>query len=121
MYAEYLAEATLAPIFMLRRGAYKYISSTHDPKLLFNVDDDPHELNNLAEDPTLADRVAGFEEEIQAKWNAAALTERIVTSQKRRRFVLAAQRKSLPHSDNPLLPARAFQRLQVKSARRQKN
>ncbi|MGB0848437.1 MAG: choline-sulfatase, partial [Thiolinea sp.] len=106
VYAEYLAEATLAPIFMLRRGAYKYISSTHDPKLLFNVDDDPHELNNLAGDPVLADMVAGFEAEIQAKWDSAALTEKIISSQKQRRFVLAAQRKSLPrprwnHSEKP--------------------
>ena len=91
---------------MLRRGAYKYISSTRDPKLLFNVDDDPYELNNLAGNPTLAEMVAGFEDEIAAKWDSAALTRKIISSQKQRRFVLSAQRASLPrprwnHDEKP--------------------
>ena len=35
IFAEYLAEATLAPIFMIRRGRHKFISSSKDPALLF--------------------------------------------------------------------------------------
>ena len=95
VYAEYLAEATLAPIFMIRRGDFKYISSRLDPALLFNVTEDPNELNNLAATPAFADRVDAFEAEIAEKWDSEALTEAIICSQKRRRFVLEAQKRSL--------------------------
>ena len=106
VYAEYLAESTLAPIFMIRRGPYKYISSSKDPKLLFNVEEDPNEMNNLASDPEFATWVEAFEKEIAVKWDEAALTEQILSSQKRRRFVLAAQLKVDPrprwnHDEEP--------------------
>ena len=106
VYAEYLAESTLAPIFMIRRGPYKYISSSKDPKLLFNVEEDPHEMNNLANDPDFAKWVDAFEKEVSVKWDEAALTEQIISSQKRRRFVLDAQLKVDPrprwnHDEEP--------------------
>ena len=94
VYAEYLAESTLAPIFMIRRGDYKYISSVRDPKLLFNVSADPNELDNLADKPEFTEIVASFEEEISEKWDSEALTKEIIISQKRRRFVLDSQRMS---------------------------
>ncbi len=50
IFAEYLAKSTTAPIFMIRRGAFKYIGSADDPALLFNVENDPAELKNLAQD-----------------------------------------------------------------------
>ena len=47
--AEYLAEGALAPIFMIRRGAQKFIWSEPDPPLLFDLEQDPDELDNLAD------------------------------------------------------------------------
>ena len=60
VYAEYLAEATQSPILMIRKGAYKFIYSRQDPALLFDVVNDPDELENLAHDPSQSDRVAEF-------------------------------------------------------------
>lgn len=94
VYAEYLAESTLAPLFMIRRGSYKYVSSSTDPALLFNVDADPRELNNLAADPGHQQMVRDLEQEVDEKWNEAWLTEQIYLSQKRRRLVLDATNKS---------------------------
>ena len=96
VYAEYLAEAALAPIFMLRRGRWKYITSTADPKLLFDLSADPHEINNLAADPAHAGAVAELETEAQTRWDAAQLTRAIVTSQNRRRKILQAHRHGTP-------------------------
>lgn len=53
---EYMGEGTLAPVVMIRRGPWKFIYSPIDPPMLFNVQEDPHETNNL---------VAGIELPIQ--------------------------------------------------------
>ena len=90
--AEYLAESALAPIFMMRRGPHKFICSSKDPALLFDLDNDPDELENLAEDESLADVRADFEQIARQMWDEEDLTERIVLSQRRRRLILEAQK-----------------------------
>jgi choline-sulfatase len=90
IYAEYLAETTPVPIFMIREGDYKYIASSVDGELMFNMADDPDERINLADDPTQVTRMQMFREECTQKWNEAALTRAIKQSQKRRILVRAA-------------------------------
>ncbi|MYH90463.1 MAG: choline-sulfatase [Gammaproteobacteria bacterium] len=87
VYAEYLAEATPVPIFMIRRGQYKFISSSHDGALLFDLNADPDERVNLSQSAAHQDLVARFSEEVAAKWDEARLTHDIVLSQKRRATV----------------------------------
>ncbi|KAJ5272964.1 Choline-sulfatase [Penicillium angulare] len=47
VYGEYMGEGTQAPLIMIRRGRYKFIYSTIDPPMLFDVAADPYEKNNL--------------------------------------------------------------------------
>ena len=54
-WGEYLAEGAIAPMYMLRRGPWKFIHTPADPDQLFNLTDDPHELNKLAVKHPLAD------------------------------------------------------------------
>ena len=89
IYAEYLAEATTAPIFMVLRGRYKFISSADDPALLYDLDVDPSECVNLADSPAHASLVAAFQAEVAQKWDNQVLTQEIKLSQRRRRLVLA--------------------------------
>jgi len=96
VFAEYLAEAALAPIFMVRRGRYKYITSTADPALLFDVAADPHELRNLAADDAHAATVAEMQSVVEQQWDSAALARAIVASQKRRRLIRAAHAHGTP-------------------------
>ena len=93
VYAEYLAEATPAPIFMIRRGRYKFISSSHDGELLFDLSNDPEERVNLVLDPTHEDLANHFRAEVAEKWDETALTREIILSQKRRAIVRDAMGK----------------------------
>ncbi len=96
IFAEYLAEATLAPIFMIRRGRHKFISSSKDPALLYDLESDPNELENLADKPDHQELVRDLVMEVQAKWDEEELTRRIIESQRRRRLILDAHKKGNP-------------------------
>lgn len=86
--AEYLAEATTAPIFMVRRGAYKYVYSADDPPLLFDIEADPHERTNLAGKAAHAETEAQLQAYVLQRWDSEALRQDIMRSQQRRRLVL---------------------------------
>ncbi len=90
VYAEYLAEATTAPLFMIRRGNLKFVSSSVDPNLLFDLELDPTEQHNLAADPQYAETVARLEEEVAKKWDEPVLTASIIRSQQRRAIIREA-------------------------------
>jgi len=47
---EYAAEGSYAPMVSLRMGKYKYNHCSIDPDQLFDLEDDPNELVNLAKD-----------------------------------------------------------------------
>jgi choline-sulfatase len=86
--SEYLAEGTAAPMLMIRRGQYKYISCSTDPEQLFDLVSDPLELNNLLEHELLAE----FRLAAQNHWDSDVLRETVIADQKRRRAVHAALR-----------------------------
>jgi choline-sulfatase len=87
---EYLAEGAIAPIVMIRRGAFKFIHSPVDPDQLFDVKRDPRERDNLADNPTFAEVIAEFRAEVGKRWDLPELDARIRGSQRRRRLVDAA-------------------------------
>lgn len=100
IYAEYLCETTTAPIFMIRRGPYKFVYCATDPDQLYNVVTDPNERNNLAQDESAAELVATFHEEVQTQWNEEQLTAQIKLSQGRRQLVRRAMQQGKPTSWN---------------------
>ena len=63
VYAEYLAEAIKVPMFMIRRGKYKFISSSHDGIMLFDLSDDPNERTYLAHTESHRELIHGFIQE----------------------------------------------------------
>jgi choline-sulfatase len=87
---EYCAEMTGHPVFMIRRGAYKYIHCDGDPAQLYNIANDPAELTNLADDPAHQSIAASFAIEVTERWNSTAIRTDVIAKQKQRQSVYNA-------------------------------
>jgi len=87
---EFLGEGAIAPVLMIRRGRFKYIYSSPDPAQLFDVAADPNELNNLFSNPKFSEIAAGFQSEIDRRWNVALLHQDVIDDQSRRQLLADA-------------------------------
>ena len=84
-------------IGVLYIGSYfaKYIHSTNDPPLLFDVESDPNERQNLTGLPEHGELESRIRALVLQRWDNDALSERIRLSQKRRRLVLHSDLQGL--------------------------
>ena len=91
---EYMAEGTLAPLFMIRRDFYKFIYSPIDPPQLFNINNDPMELINLAQSNSKehSQILETFIEETRQRWDIDNIIKQVLRSQRQRIFTDAALR-----------------------------
>ncbi len=87
---EYLAEGTDRPLFMVRKGRYKYTTGPGDPPQLFDVAADPGEVDNLADDARHAAAQAELADIARRTWDADAVWQRVIASQRARRAVFGA-------------------------------
>jgi choline-sulfatase len=84
---EYTGEGVYAPALMLRKDGLKYIHCRTDPPMLFDLNKDPNELNNVASSPAYAQIARDLKAEIDRRWRYDELERQILASQKRRLFV----------------------------------
>ncbi|WP_343351729.1 choline-sulfatase [Pseudomonas sediminis] len=87
---EYMAEGTISPLMMIRRGPWKFVYSEQDPLLLFNLESDPHERCNLADCAEHKGTLADFVAEARERWDIPAIHAATLASQRRRRLVAEA-------------------------------
>ena len=104
---EYAAEGSIAPLVALRSGPWKYVHCEVDPPMMFNLEIDPHERDNRADDPNVADIASAFRAEIAARWDMAAYDAEVRASQARRWVVYEALRNGayFPWDFEPLQKA----------------
>jgi choline-sulfatase len=113
---EYLGEGAIAPIFMIRRGRYKFVTTSTDPDQLFDLAADPLERTNLAAGGASAAEtalLASLRAEAATRWDSARVHEAVIASQRRRRFVHEAlmQGRHRPWDFQPMVDAtRAYMR-----------
>lgn len=90
---EFMGEASIAPIIMIRRGREKFVHCPVDPDQLYDLVNDPNERDNLAAQPAYAERVAAYRSQIASRWDLPALHQNVLASQRRRHFVYDALRQ----------------------------
>lgn len=83
---EFLGEGVYAPACMLRKDGFKFVHVRNDPPMLFDLHADPDERMNLAGRSEHAARESALRSEVFARWDYAALEQRILASQRRRLF-----------------------------------
>jgi len=93
---EYLAEGTSEPLLMLKTGPCKYVSCAGDAPQLFDCASDPHEVHNLAGQPTHASLERRFAGAVTKRWDASRLRDKVIDSQQRRLFLYAAMQHGVP-------------------------
>ncbi len=80
-YAENHTQGNLTGSFLIRKGAWKYIHFTWFDDLLFNLDDDPHELNNRIHEPGVRDVLAGLRRLLRSQVDPEEVTRRAFATQ----------------------------------------
>ncbi|HIP80422.1 MAG TPA: choline-sulfatase [Kiloniellaceae bacterium] len=90
---EYAAEGSEAPLVSIREGRFKFNHCLLDPPQLFDLEADPQERHNLAEDPGEAARVHGFLDKVAAYWDLEAFDTAVRRSQANRWIVYEALRR----------------------------
>jgi len=94
VYGEYMGEGTISPLFMIRTGKWKYISCPSDPPQLFNVEEDPFEMVNLADrDEETMELVRQFENDINTRCDINKITQKVLISQRQRALVWSTLKK----------------------------
>ncbi|MFK7874416.1 MAG: choline-sulfatase [Paracoccaceae bacterium] len=104
---EYSAEASYAPMVSLRYGRWKFNMCALDPDQLFDLDTDPHELTNLAEDPEHQGTRTALRAKAETRWDLDRFDADIRASQARRWVVYEALRQGgyYPWDHQPLQKA----------------
>ena len=104
VFSEMTCEGVDEPVMMVKHGSWKYVYSASLPPLLFNLDEDPHELHNLAGSAAGEDRELELRAMADATWgDLGELRAKIVQSQRTRLFVREALDRGMVHSwdENP--------------------
>ena len=84
---KYTGEGACAPCRMVRRGNYKLIYTHGHPDLLYDLDADPDELTNLAEDEAHAKVHAELRKVLLKDWDPEEVNARVLQSQADRLFI----------------------------------
>ncbi len=104
---EYAAEGSYAPLVAMVEGQFKFVRCQLDPDQMFDLENDPLELVNLADDPAYAKQADSFRAKIEQRWNLDEFDRAVRHSQAQRLLVYDALRNGayFPWDYQPLQQA----------------
>ena len=76
-----------APYVMVRRGRFKYLECECYPPQLFDLESHPQERFDLSSDSRFTETLSSLAREISIRYDIASVRQRVLESQRRRRFV----------------------------------
>ena len=83
VFSEYHCSGWRSSIFMVRKGAWKLVKyMTYDTCSLFNLEDDPREMNDLGADPAHAAKVAELLADLEGICDTEQVTAQSFADQK---------------------------------------
>ncbi len=82
---EYTAEGAIAPMLMIREDNYKFIYAPPNRDLLYNMANDPWELDNIAQ--KMPDLVAKYTAIAQQHWDHEQMRQLVIQNQDKRRIL----------------------------------
>jgi choline-sulfatase len=85
--SEYTGEGTCAPVRMVRRGQYKYIYTHGHPAQLFDLENDPLELNDLGASATHVELRSDLHTILMEDWDPVDVNDRARANQAERHFI----------------------------------
>jgi choline-sulfatase len=85
---EYSSEGVYAASRMLRAGSFKYVYTHGLRPMLYDLGSDPDELRDLSGRPEVRDVEQRLHARLMDGWDPEQVHERILASQRRRRFLL---------------------------------
>mgnify|MGYP001186692521 CR=1 FL=1 len=83
-FSEYLAHGVERPMAMLRRGRYKFNYSLGDSPALYDIETDPGEFTNLANDEAYRSVVEEMQSRLLSHWDPVEIEGRVLKSQRER-------------------------------------
>ena len=103
---EYAAEASYAPVVSIREGRWKFNRCTLDPDQLFDLEADPHELENQAGKKQHDDVYSRLARQAEERWDLDRFDAEVRASRQRRLTAYEALRRGRytpwdyqPHED----------------------
>ena len=88
--SQYAAECAASPMVMLRNNQYKFIYSESDPSMLFDLDTDPLETQNIADQSEYSELQSSFVHYIQTNWHLDRIRKDVIRTQRDRNEVHGA-------------------------------
>ena len=85
--SDYLGIGPCVPCRMIRSGRFKLMRTHGHPDLLFDLEADPNELTNLANDPQHDETIAHLHALSDKDWNTDRLDKQVRASQKQRKII----------------------------------
>jgi choline-sulfatase len=85
--SEYTGEGVIAPCRMVRRDNIKFIYTHGHPDLMYDLDKDPLELNNLSGNADNTEVEESLKAELLDGWDPAQINNACIQSQKERTFI----------------------------------
>lgn len=93
VYGEYAADATRETVAMIRTGNFKYVTSSSDPDMLFDLENDPYELKDIVGSENHRSLVQRLRQRSREIWDFGQLDRKIRASQIKRRLVSEALKR----------------------------